>query len=129
MAEDVRRIFAENLRRLMDESGKSQADMARYFSISTATASDWYNGRKIPRADKLQAIADWLGVGLGDILMEYTPEAQQGYYVSKETADVANEILHNSDMRILFDAAKGADAESLRMAAAILAKMKGTAQD
>lgn len=127
MADDVRRIFMVNLQRFMSADGKTQADMARYFSISTATASDWYNGRKIPRADKLQAIAEWLGVGIGDLLMEYVPENGQdeGYYVNKETADVANEILNNSDMRILFDAAKGADPEALQMAAAMLKKMKG----
>lgn len=124
MADDVRRIFKENLQRLMNASDKTQADMARHFSISTATASDWYNGRKIPRADKLQAIADWLGVGIDGLLMEHDPE-DKSYYFDKETADMANEILHNSDMRILFDAARGSDPEALKMAAAMLRKMKG----
>lgn len=127
MADDVRRIFMTNLRRYMNAADYSQADMARYFGISTATASDWYNGRKIPRADKLQIIADWLGVGIGDLLME-SDAAELGYYVTHETAEVANEILNNADMRILFDAAKGSDPEALKMAAAMLRKMKGSGE-
>lgn len=46
MSDDVRSIFKENLQMYMTEQNKTQADMARYFGISTATASDWYNGKK-----------------------------------------------------------------------------------
>ncbi len=126
MAEDIRKVFVQNLRRHMNAQGKTQADIARAFGISTATAHDWYHGVKIPRADKLHALAEWLGVGLGDLLMESVPEnGQQMYYLDDETAQVANEILNDSNMRILFDAAKGSDPEALQMAAAMLKKMKG----
>ena len=112
----------------MYAADKSQADMARYFGVSTATASDWYNGRKIPRADKLQAIAEWLGVGLGDLLTESGTVPDRGYYVSSEAAEIADEIIKNADLRFLFDAAKGLDSDSLKTAAAMLRKMKRTGE-
>ena len=128
MSDDVRRIFMVNLRRYMNAAEVTQADMARYFGISTATTSDWYNGRKIPRADKLQAIADWLGVGIGDLLTESDTVADRGYYLSNEAAEIADQIIKNEDLRFLFDAAKGLDSESLRAAAAMLRRMRRTGE-
>lgn len=56
MSRELIDIFSENLQRIMKERDKTQADLARYFSISSATASDWYNGKKMPRADKLPVL-------------------------------------------------------------------------
>lgn len=70
MSRELIEIFSENLQRIMKERDKTQADLARYFSISSATASDWYNGKKMPRASKLQSIANWLTVDLSDLLKE-----------------------------------------------------------
>lgn len=63
-------IFADNIQKIMKEKDKTQADLARYFKVSSATASDWYNGKKMPRADKLQSLANWLNVELSDLLQE-----------------------------------------------------------
>lgn len=70
MSRELIDIFSENLQRIMKERDKTQADLARYFKVSSATASDWYNGKKMPRADKLQSLANWLTVDLSDLLKE-----------------------------------------------------------
>ena len=127
MSDDVRSIFKENLQMYMTEQNKTQADMARYFGISTATASDWYNGKKIPRSDKLQSIATWLGIELQDLLTD--PEQHKdmpGYYRDPKTAKMAQKIFENSDLRALFDASEDASPEDLRMAAELLKRLKGT---
>lgn len=74
MAEEtLREIFAKKLNYYLSLSGKNQADLCKYMSVSSATASDWCNGNKMPRADKIEKIAHWLNVGIGD-LMEDKPE-------------------------------------------------------
>ena len=74
MAEEtLRQIFAKKLNHYLASSGKNQADLYKYMGVSSATASDWCNGNKMPRADKIEKIAHWLGVGIGD-LMEDRPE-------------------------------------------------------
>ena len=42
--------------------------MARHMRVSSATASDWVNGKKMPRADKLISLANCLHVELSDLL-------------------------------------------------------------
>lgn len=70
MDEKLRLIFSDNLRQFLQLRGKTQADMAKYIGVSTATASDWCNGVKIPRTDKLQAIANWLHIDLDSLMKE-----------------------------------------------------------
>lgn len=62
MPDNAREIFVRNLRFLMEEKGITQADICRELSVSSATASDWCSGKKYPRVDTVQRLADLLGV-------------------------------------------------------------------
>lgn len=66
--ERMNRIFRDNLRYFMELRGKSQADLARALDVSTSTTSYWANGTKIPRADKLKKICDFLFIDMNDLL-------------------------------------------------------------
>lgn len=68
MDEKLLMLFSSNLRDLLSECNKSQADMCKYMKISSATASDWCNGKKMPRADKLQSLCSWLGCNLDELI-------------------------------------------------------------
>lgn len=62
MPDNVREIFTKNLRYLMEAKGITQADICRELDVSSATVSDWCSGKKYPRPDKMQWLADLLGV-------------------------------------------------------------------
>lgn len=62
MSDNAREIFVKNLRYLMEAKGITQADICRELGVSSATASDWCNGKKYPRVDAMQRLADLLGV-------------------------------------------------------------------
>lgn len=68
MGEDAKNIFVANLNYLIELRGKQQIDIAHELDVSTATVSDWCNGKKVPRIDKMQKLADYLGVGLSALL-------------------------------------------------------------
>jgi repressor LexA len=67
-------VFAKNLNRLLDKNGKSQADLATYMKTTASTVSDWCNGKKYPRVDKMQKLADYFGVLKSDLTEEYKNE-------------------------------------------------------
>lgn len=69
-SEELRRIFSRNLIYWLEYRGKTQADLYKMAGVSSATASDWCNGKKIPRADKIVDIARWLMVELTDLMTE-----------------------------------------------------------
>lgn len=65
---EINRIFSRNLTFWLAERGKTQADLYKKMNVSSAIASDWCNEKKIPRADKLVIIADWLSIEISDLL-------------------------------------------------------------
>lgn len=67
--------------RLRDEKGVRDATIAKATGIGRSTFSDWKNGRSTPKDEKLQKIADYLGVsayylrtGKEPIMIEIDPQ-------------------------------------------------------
>ena len=70
MPDNARETFVKNLRFLMDARGITQADICRELNVSSATASDWCSGKKYPRVDAMQRLADLLGVFFSTLTTE-----------------------------------------------------------
>ena len=70
MTDDIKIIFSRNLSNQLYEKNKTQADICKRLGVSSATASDWCNGKKLPRLDKIQTICNWLGIEKSDLLEE-----------------------------------------------------------
>ena len=66
--EELKSIFSKNILYWLTKRGKTQADLYKRMEVSSATASDWCNGKKLPRTDKLVEIASWLMIELSDLL-------------------------------------------------------------
>ena len=65
---ETREIFARNLRRIASEKQITQSDIVSATNCSSATVSDWFNGKKYPRPNRMQRIADTLGVCMSDLI-------------------------------------------------------------
>lgn len=70
MGENQRIVFVKNLNRYMKIRGVNQADIVNALDVSASTVSDWVIGKKYPRVDAMQALADFLGVLLSDLTSE-----------------------------------------------------------
>ena len=80
MSEDeIRKIFSKNLTRLLEERNKTQKDLVDFINVSSSTVSNWCTGQKLPRMDKVQLIATWLGVKNSDLLENKKPEQLPTY--------------------------------------------------
>jgi transcriptional regulator with XRE-family HTH domain len=121
---EFNRVFSANLRKYLAEFKMSQSDLAKRLNVSDNTVSNWVRGNKSPRMDKLDAMCKIFSCRRSD-LMEEKPT----YYLNVETARVAQEVFDNPDLRILFDAARDAKPEDLRLAAEMLRKFKAANPD
>lgn len=70
MPDNAREIFVRNLNEIMERRGISQADIIRELDVSSATVSNWCTGKKYPRIDAMQRLADLLGVNLSTLTTE-----------------------------------------------------------
>lgn len=74
---DNKNIFADNLKRYMDEAGKTRRDICDALGISYFTVSSWVNGTKYPRMDKVEMLAQYFGISKSDLIEEkLTPEKE-----------------------------------------------------
>lgn len=69
--EQQKRIFAANLNRYIEESGKRQIEVAEDLSISPQLLNTWTQGKAIPRMGKIQRLADYFGIYKSDLLEDH----------------------------------------------------------
>ena len=65
---DNKEIFSINLKRLMEQKDVSRQDLSKVLGVSYFTISDWVNGKKYPRMDKVERLADYFGVLKSDLI-------------------------------------------------------------
>ena len=75
---DINEIIAQNIRRLVFEKGKTQADVAQDLGLSKATLSTWMNGTRTPRMPKIDMLCNYFGVTSREIMEDHNsrPEGQ-----------------------------------------------------
>ena len=59
----------------MQKRNKTQSDLVKDLSFRQATVSDWLNGKKYPRMDKVEKLANYLGVSINELLMQSVLES------------------------------------------------------
>ena len=71
---DNKDIFSKNLRKQMELKGKTRNDIADSLGISYFTVSDWVNGKKYPRMDKVEMLANYFGILKSDLIEDKAEE-------------------------------------------------------
>lgn len=77
-----REVFSANLRRYMEMAGVSRADVCNALGFKYTTFTDWYNGNKYPRIDKIEMLANFFGIEKSDLIEKKKPH--QAKQVSDE---------------------------------------------
>ena len=68
---EQKRIFSANLRMYVDRSQKQQNEIAKALGFNQKTFNGWCKGLSIPTMGKVQAIADYFGIGKSDLLDQH----------------------------------------------------------
>ena len=71
---DNKNIFASNLNKFMKQKNKSRKDVADAIGVSYYTFTSWVTGKKYPRMDKVEMLADYFGILKSDLIEEKTIE-------------------------------------------------------
>lgn len=79
-------VFSENLKKYMALNGKSRKEVCQALGYSYFTFSDWVNGKKMPRMDKVEQLANYFGIKKSDLIEETkkaAPEVGSGQSKAK----------------------------------------------
>ena len=66
--------FARNLQRQMALHQKSRQDVCKDLGFSYYTFSDWVSGKKYPRMDKVELLANYFGILKSDLIEDKSSE-------------------------------------------------------
>lgn len=61
-------IFAENLRHYMKKKNLTQRELADIVGVSQPTVNEWLMGKKYPRINKIDRMADYFGILKSDLI-------------------------------------------------------------
>lgn len=70
-------IFSKNLKYYIEQSGKDRRELANIWGFPYSTVTEWVNGKKYPRIDRIEIMADYFGIQKSDLIEERPPEEQQ----------------------------------------------------
>lgn len=76
--DDIKAIFAKNLKRLMDSRGENLTELSNRIDVAYSTVSDWLHANKMPRSGSLQIIADHYGVNISDLTSNHKQSKASG---------------------------------------------------
>ena len=71
-------VFSKNLKKYMAESGKTQRELADVVGVSAPTFNEWVNGKKFPRIDRIQKLADYFGIMKSDLIEDKQKQSTEG---------------------------------------------------
>lgn len=117
--------FGEKLRDIRKNQRFSQAEVGDAIGVTSQAISSYEKGRRVPPVEIVEALAAFFGVKPSYFL----DGAGGEYYISKDTAEKAQELFENSGMRMLFDAARDCRPEDLQLAADLLRRLKDTGRE
>ena len=86
--------MSKNLKYYIAKSGKDRRELAELWGFPYSTVTEWINGRKYPRIDRIEIMADYFGILKSDLIEE-----------KEEKPTVADDEL-SENIKMLVDFAK-----------------------
>lgn len=111
--------FGERLKDLRTKKHLTQSQLADALGVSKQAISQYENGIRTPK--DYEQIADFFNVNLDYLLGR---ENKSVYYLDPETAEAAQQMHDNQELKVLFDAARTASPEDLRTTYQMLMALK-----
>ena len=100
----------EKFQHLLDEKNVTANKVAVATGVDRSTFTHWKNGRYTPKIETLEKIADYFGVPVSYF---YGEEEKPTYYLDNETAEMAQAIHDDPNLRAMFKATRKLSKEDI----------------
>jgi transcriptional regulator with XRE-family HTH domain len=104
-------ILSKNLKRYIEQSGKDRRELAEIWGFPYSTLTEWINGRKYPRIDRIEIMADYFGILKSDLIEEKTEEHRQMQKNNDIITDVVVKMRTDENFFSLMECLLSLDAE------------------
>lgn len=107
-----REVFAKNLSYYIERSGKTQKELALKWGIATSTLNNWVMGKKYPRMDKVEMMANYFGILKSDLIEEKLTDEQKAG--NEALAGIIVRLRMDAGFRQIVETLDALDAEKLK---------------
>lgn len=92
-------IMSKNLKYYIEKSGKDRRELAETWGFPYSTVTEWINGRKYPRIDRIEVMAEYFGILKSDLIEDKPKEHRE----MQKKNDVLSDIIlkMNEDAELL----------------------------
>lgn len=98
-------VIAKNLTYYVNRSGKTQKELSEIVGVATSTFNDWMKGKKYPRIDKIEMLANYFGILKSDLIEDKTespsPETLELSEGEKMLIDLFRRVPEDSQQLVL----------------------------
>ena len=92
-------ILSKNLKYYIEKSGRDRRELADIWGFPYSTVTEWINGKKYPRIDRIEIMADYFGILKSDLIEKKTEEHRE---MKKKNDTITDIILKlNEDAELL----------------------------
>ena len=108
--ETYKKIFSQNLNYYMSLNRKTQSDIINDLGYNKSAVSTWCNGTRLPRMDKVDALAKYFGINRSD-LIEEKDQHERNLLSARDERDISRRLektlddLENQQDALMFDGA------------------------
>ena len=113
---------------LLKKKGIRTIEVAKATGIHPTTFYDWKSGKSKPKQDKMKKVADYFGVTL-EYLISGETTTNDGSFCNKEAIEIAERILDNNDLRMLFYACHDVNSDNLKIITKLAKALKNVKKD
>ena len=120
--------LAKNLTFYVDKSGKTKKELSEIFGVAASTFNDWTKGKKYPRIDRIELMANYFGVLKSDLIEEKSLKER----INENPVGMAElhfEILMDEDLTGLFDDFKKLDKAQKKIVADLVHSLAATKKE
>ena len=108
---DNKNIFAENLNYYMKANEKSRREVSEALGVSYYTFTDWVKGKKYPRMDKVEMLADYFGILKSDLIEKRTTERREMQKKNDRLSDIVLKMTEDEELLEIVEAISNLDFE------------------
>ena len=104
----------EIFEQLLQKLNVTPYKISKETGVTQTTLSNWKNGKSTPSTANMQKIADYFNVSIDYLMTGEENEGGEKYYLNEETAEMAQKIFENKELRALFDVQSDMQPEDLK---------------
>lgn len=89
--------MSKNLKYYIERSGKDRKELAEIWGFPYSTVTEWINGRKYPRIDRIEIMANYFGVLKSALIEEHDKEYKEEQKKNDILSDIVLRLRSDAD--------------------------------